>query len=322
MSKIKKLNPEAIGLIMIIVAAFSASIYQPYSQILTGDNFSIYLFGMFAFLGSTVFCLILFITQFFLTMKDKEKRNYLHGFKEYLYTFLSGISSVGANLFLLTAMRFARASEVSLITNLEVVVTMMFAKFLFRQKVAFYNWFAAPLIVSGAILLTFDFSADTIKFSYGLLFALGSCICWPLENNFSQLVSHRNPVQITGIKHCISFVVDMIFAFSLGHRVTQFKGPLEAFGIGAFSLGFVFILYVLAQKRIGAARASALYSLAPFLGSFIYLLVTKTVPQWNFYLGASLIFSGQLLIIVMTLRNSKKESEEKKKADTVKEEGS
>ena len=44
MSKIKKLNPEVTGLIMIIVAAFSASIYQPYSQILTGDNFSIYLF--------------------------------------------------------------------------------------------------------------------------------------------------------------------------------------------------------------------------------------------------------------------------------------
>ncbi len=304
MNKNKKqaLNPEIVGLFCIIIAAVCASIYQPYSSILSDDDFSIYIYGAFSYLGSCVFCIVFFIVNMLMTRKKKEERMLLSSFKDYLFTILSGFSTVGANLFLLTAMRFARASDVSLVTNFEVLVTVSFARFIFKDKVEFYNWIAAPFIVSGAIILSMDFSSgEGVKFTAPLLFALGACICWALENNFSRLVSNKNPYQVTGIKHFIAMIVDFIAVLIVGGKVTSYQKPLMAFGIGSFALGLTFVLYVNAQRRIGAARSSVLYSLSTFLGSLIYLLVMQVTPMWNFYLGAALIFTGQATILIFTI---------------------
>lgn len=306
MKKEKMMNQEVLGLVCIVMAALFASIYQPYSSILSGDDFSIYLFGAFGYLGSFVFCLILFTINMIQTRKRKENRLLLSSFKDYLFTILSGLSTVGANLFLLTAMRFAKASDVSLVTNFEVLVTVSFARFIFKDKVEFYNWIAAPFIVSGAIVLSMDFSSNKITFSTGLLFALGACICWALENNFSRLVSNKNPYQVTGIKHFVAMIIDFIACLIMNIKVTNYQKPLMAFGIGTLALGLTFVLYVNAQRRIGASRSSVMYSLSTFLGSLIYILVMKNVPSWNFYLGAALIFIGQMTIFIFTLKNKNK----------------
>lgn len=312
MNREKKVNQEAVGVLLIVLSALFASIYQPYSKILTGSSFSIYLFGAFAFSGSTIFCLIYFLIELFNNRNNKEKLNLLSSFKDYLFAILSGLFSVGANIFLLTAMNYSKsASEVSLFTNFEVIVTITLARIIFKEKVKYYTWIASPFIVIGAIMLSLDFSTgEGISFSLGSLYAIGACFCWALENNFSKLVSNKNAAQVTCLKHCIGTVVDFILVFIMAYIskesivVSDFNYPLMAFGIGAFSLGLTFILYVNAQRRIGTSRSSALYSLSPFLGSLLYLLIMKEKPEWNFYLGAGLIFTGQLIIMVFTLINS------------------
>ena len=304
----RKINPEIVGMFCIIMAAISASVYQPYSSILTGDEFSIYVYGTFGYLGSVCFCLVLFIIYLIRMKKGKVANNLLCSFKDYLFTIMSGLSTVGANIFLLTAMTKAAANNVSLITNFEVLITVTLARFIFKDRVEFYNWIAAPFIVSGAILLSVNFNSGGIEISTGSLYALGACVCWSLENNFSRLVSHRNPYQVTGIKHLIAFIIDMIIATSLGFEMIDYKGPLMAFGIGTLSLGLAFVLYVNAQKRIGAARSTVLFSLSTFLGSTIYLLVMRNLPDWNYYLGAALICLGQITILCFTIYKSKKAS--------------
>lgn len=314
MKKSNAINEEALGIILILISAICASIYQPYSKILTGENFSIYLFGAFAFTGSTIFCVFFFLIDLYKKNKKSEELLLLSSFKDYLFTILSGIASVGANIFLLTAMTYSKsASEVSLFTNFEVIITMLFARIIFKEKVKFYTWIASPFIAIGAIILSLDFTSnDGITFSIGSIYSLAACVCWALENNFSKLVATKNAAQVTAIKHCIGAVVDFVLVFIMTFISKQniiiqdFKLPLISFGIGTFSLGLTFILYVYAQKRIGTSRTSALYSLNPFLGSLLYLLIMKDIPTWNFYLGAGLIFTGQMIILIFTLFGSKK----------------
>jgi hypothetical protein len=67
--------------------------------------------------------------------------------------------------------------------------------------------------------------------------------------------------------------------------------------LGAISYGMGIVLYVLAQRGLGAARTSALFSASPLVGVFLSLLIFGDAPL--FKLGASLplVLLGTILLV-------------------------
>jgi drug/metabolite transporter (DMT)-like permease len=65
--------------------------------------------------------------------------------------------------------------------------------------------------------------------------------------------------------------------------------------VGIVSYGMSLWLYITAQRHLGAAKTSAFYAFAPFLGSLLSWLFFFEVPELSFYIGFMLMMIGALL---------------------------
>jgi hypothetical protein len=64
---------------------------------------------------------------------------------------------------------------------------------------------------------------------------------------------------------------------------------------GATGYGVSLRLYLLAQRRIGAARTGSIFALAPFLGAAAAILLGDRSPTWTTGLAAALFACGAAL---------------------------
>ena len=54
-------------------------------------------------------------------------------------------------------------------------------------------------------------------------------------------------------------------------------------------------MYVYAQRLLGAARTSAYYAIAPFIGVLLSLVIFKELPPYTFYAALTLMAVGAWL---------------------------
>ena len=81
-------------------------------------------------------------------------------------------------------------------------------------------------------------------------------------------------------------------------------------GVGYFALalllGFVayglsIFFYIRAQGIIGAAKTSAYYAVAPFIGTFLSFVIFKEQLSWAYFLGLAIMILGTIIVVVDTL---------------------
>src|SRR6266487_1241250 len=91
------------------------------------------------------------------------------------------------------------ASSASLLLNLEGVFTALIAWFVFRENFDRRIALGMLAIVAGGVLLSWEGRVEWGGLAGPLLIA-GATLCWAVDNNFTQKVSGRDPVQIAMLK--------------------------------------------------------------------------------------------------------------------------
>lgn len=81
-------------------------------------------------------------------------------------------------------------------------------------------------------------------------------------------------------------------AFIIGERFTSFSATFAELGVGALSYGVALILFLYAERYIGASKTSAFFSLAPFIAIILSLIIFLEQPHYTFYIGIALMFVG------------------------------
>jgi drug/metabolite transporter (DMT)-like permease len=71
--------------------------------------------------------------------------------------------------------------------------------------------------------------------------------------------------------------------------------------LGFISYGLSINLYISAQAKLGAAKTSAFYSIAPFLGVIFSLLFVGERPGIQFYIALVVLLLGTIFILQDTL---------------------
>ena len=122
-----------------------------------------------------------------------------------------------------------------------------------------------------------------------------ACICWGIENNCTRKISSRDPLEIVVLKGLFSGLGSVIIGLVIGERVTALWSipPVLLLGFVAYGLSIYF--YVYAQRFLGAARTSAYYAVAPFIGVFLSLLLFHEVPGLSFVAALILMIIGAWL---------------------------
>jgi len=196
-----------------------------------------------------------------------------------------------APILLMLGLRSASSAGASLLNNFEIVATAFFALFVFREPISVRLWIAVILITLGSCLLTFN--ADGVfSFSGGSVLVLLATVCWGLENNCTRKLSQNNPVLIVAIKGLGSGLTALVIGFALGERFTKEGVALLAMLAGFFTYGISIACYIRAQRTLGAAKTSAYYATAPFIGAGLSFVFLGERANALFFLALLLMSAG------------------------------
>lgn len=175
---------------------------------------------------------------------------------------------VAAPWLLLEGLRGMPAAGASLLLNLEGVLTALLALVVFREAIGARVWAGCGLMLAGALVLGGTPGA-VLGLSPAALLVLAACALWALDNTLTRQISAADPVVIAGTKGWVAGSVSMALASAGGAGLPPLPAASGALVVGAFGYGASLVLYVLALRHLGAARAAAHFGTAPFIGALL-----------------------------------------------------
>ena len=193
---------------------------------------------------------------------------------------------IGPVLLLLGLSRIS-ASSGALLLNLEGLATMAIAWLVFRENFDRRLLLGASAILAGALLLSWDGAGLTM--SAGAIFVAGACLAWGIDNNFTRKISAVDPIVIAMTKGIVAGSVNVALALSLGAHFPGLGFIAAAALLGFFAVGVSLVLFILALRHLGTARTGAYFSLAPFIGALLAVVLLDEP------LTAKLVLAGLLM---------------------------
>jgi drug/metabolite transporter (DMT)-like permease len=193
------------------------------------------------------------------------------------------------------------AADASLLLNLEGLATMGIAWLVFRENVDRRLLLGAFAILGGAVLLSWQGQA---AFSWGALLIAGACLCWGIDNNLTRKLSSADPVQIAMLKGMVAGVVNLLLALASGAALPSPGILLAACGVGFLGYGVSLALFVLGLRHLGTARTAAYFSLAPFVGAVLAVIMLGEP------MTAKLLAAGALMALGLWLHLAERHDHE------------
>jgi len=176
-----------------------------------------------------------------------------------------------APLLLMYGLTATGAAAASLLLNLEAVLTALFAWFVFRENFDRRIALGMALIVAGGSVLSW--APEAGRFATGSAFVAAACLFWAIDNNLTRKVAASDAVVIAGLKGLIAGSVAVACALAFGYKLPPVATLTAAALVGFLGYGVSLVLFVLALRQLGAARTGAYFSVAPFFGAAIAIVV-------------------------------------------------
>ncbi len=192
-------------------------------------------------------------------------------------------------LFLMLGLARTSAASGSLLLNLEGLATMAIAWVVFRENVDRRLLLGAASILAGAVVLTWQ--GQSIRLDGGGLLIAAACLAWGIDNNLTRKLSSADPVMIALIKGLAAGSANLVMAMLLGGRLPSVGATGAALVVGFCGVGVSLVLFVSALRHLGSARTGAYFSVAPFLGAVIaIILLSEPVTPQLIVAGALMAF--------------------------------
>jgi drug/metabolite transporter (DMT)-like permease len=283
-------RPASLAGVSFAVAAailFGAS--TPFSKILLGRTDPVLLAGML-YLGSGVGLTVWWLLRRRLRSHSaKEAALKATDLPWLAGAILSG--GVVGPVLLMMGLRATPASSASLLLNLEGVLTALLAWFVFKENFDRRIALGMAAITTGGLLLSWA-GRPELGVPWGALAIAAACLAWAVDNNLTRKVSASDPAQIAAAKGLVAGVVNLSAGFAVG---TGWPGTLTlvtASAVGFLGYGVSLTFFVLALRHIGTARTGAYFSLAPFVGAAISVVVLRDSLTGYFLAAAVLMGVG------------------------------
>ena len=215
--------------------------------------------------------------------------------KDLPYTIGMIVLDILAPIFLMIGISRTTAANASLLNNFEIVATSLIALLVFKEKISRRLWMAIGLIVLSSALLTTE-DATSLQFSMGSVFVLLASCCWGLENNCTRMLSQSDPQEIVIVKGIGSGAGALIVALLTGESFPAWGYVPFVLLLGFVAYGLSIYFYVYAQRYLGAARTSAYYAVAPFIGVLMSLVIFRDWPGWLFFAALVVMIAATVLV--------------------------
>ena len=289
---VKDKNISAI--IYALAAAVFYAVNVPCSKLLLGHIPPTFMAGLL-YLGAGLGVGVMYMFH-----RKKEKPEERLNKKDLPYTAGMVLLDIVAPILLMIGIGIGTSANASLLGNFEIVATTVIAMLLFKEKVSGKLWAAVTLITVSSIILSFG-GSDSFSFSVGSLFVLGATVCWGLENNCTRSISEKSTYQIVTIKGFGSGAGSVTVALIMGEKLPEIMYVLPALLLGFVAYGLSIFTYIRAQKTLGAAKTSAYYAAAPFIGAFLSFVLLHEELTAAYIAALVVMTAGTVLVVADTL---------------------
>lgn len=283
-------NTIRTGIFFAIIAAALYALNSPLSKLLL-DYMPSTLMAGFLYIGAGVGMAFVALARKFSKTQTREDRLTK---KELPYTVMMIVLDIAAPILLLAGLKSISSANASLLNNFEIVATSLIALMIFKEKISARLWAGIIFVTLSCILLSVE-DITEFKISYGALFVLLACVCWGLENNCTRKISSKDPLQIVVLKGVFSGLGSIVIGLILGERLSSAWSVFAVLGVGFVAYGLSIFFYVYAQRSLGAARTSAYYAIAPFIGTLLSLIIFKERPHFTYFIALALMIVGAWL---------------------------
>ena len=219
--------------------------------------------------------------------------------KDMPYTVGMVLLDILAPILLMLGVKLGTSANASLLGNFEIVATTIIALLIFKEKVSRKLWIAIGLITLSSIILSFG-GEGSFSFSIGSLLVLGATACWGLENNCTRSISDKSTYQIVTIKGFGSGTGSIIVAMILGESLPELRYILPAVLLGFVAYGLSIFTYIRAQNTLGAAKTSAFYAVAPFIGALLSFVLLHEALTAAYIIALFIMIVGTVLVVLDT----------------------
>ncbi|AZO54761.1 MULTISPECIES: DMT family transporter [unclassified Mesorhizobium] len=172
---------------------------------------------------------------------------------------------------LVSGLALTTASSAALLLNVEGLATMAIAWLVFRENVDRRLLLGAGAILCGAIVLSW--TGQGVTLNSGALLVVGACAAWGIDNNLTRKISAADPVTIATLKGLVAGTLNVSLALLYGSALPQASSFGAAAAVGFLGVGVSLVMFILALRHLGTARTGAYYSLAPFIGALLAILL-------------------------------------------------
>ena len=282
-------DKKLMAVVYAVLAAVFYAINTPISKLLLDHVPSVFM-ASFLYFGAGIG-----VGTMYLFNRNRVKEEKLEK-KDLPYTLGMIILDIAAPIFLMIGIRLGHASDASLLGNFEIVATAMIALLLFKEKVSRKLWMAIALITVSSIILSVDGKSE-FSFSYGSIFVLLATLCWGMENNCTRSISDKSTYEIVTLKGLGSGTGSYVVALVMGEKLPEAKYIFFAGVLGFVAYGLSIFTYIRAQRYLGAAKTSAFYAIAPFIGAAFAFALLGDELTWKYLIALIIMIVGTTFVV-------------------------
>lgn len=174
----------------------------------------------------------------------------------------------------------------SLALNFEGVSTAAIGWLLYREHVGRRIAVALGLMTCGGILLVLGRAQEGSAQLAGVVAVAAATLAWGLDNALSNALSSLDPAKVVLAKAALGALSSIVLAFAFTEPWPSVTSTLGLLACGVTGYGLSLRLYLLAQRRVGAARTASLFAIAPFVAAAVAVLLGAPLGGW--WTGAAL----------------------------------
>ena len=239
-----------------------------------------------------------------LTATSLKKKSRLSEIKTKDWLLILAMSITGAviaPLLFFTGLAQSKASDTSVLSNAEIIFTVLLAIVFFREKLKPIGYLSIALVIVGVIIITnnLEFSTSILDIkSEGDLLILAAMVFWGLDNNISKIASQRIDVaRLIQLKSAIGssclFMIALLFGIPINITLADVPN-IVVLGVVGFGISVFFFLNSL--KRIGTVRTMVIYSTSAIFGLFLAsVLLRETIGIYHL-VAIAMMLAGIFLL--------------------------
>ena len=178
----------------------------------------------------------------------------------------------------------------SLLLNLEAPFTIALAVLIFGEHLSRREAAAAAIVVLGGALI--GARGGWSGSAAGAVSIALACLCWAIDNNVSARLALKDPIRVLRIKALCAGAANLVLALALGGSLPPIATCAAALALGSVSYGASLLLYLRAQRALGAARQAVLFAAAPFAGALASVPLLGDRPSLLDLAAAALMALG------------------------------